>query len=84
MSPANCVFPRMQAACASRGIEFIPATELTAEISGIELHLLGYFLDPENPELLESMHSFQEGRQERGRSRQRRRPDCSGRSNWPD
>jgi len=57
--------PRMQAACASAGIEFIPATELTAEITRIELHMLGYFLDPESPVLLRQMQRFQEGRQQR-------------------
>jgi predicted metal-dependent phosphoesterase TrpH len=36
---------RMAAACASEGIEFIPASELTAELDGHELHLLGYYLD---------------------------------------
>ena len=39
----------MALACASEGIEFIPGTELTAEVDGIELHLLGYFLDTSNP-----------------------------------
>jgi 3',5'-nucleoside bisphosphate phosphatase len=56
---------RMKIACHGAGIEFIPATELTAEINGIELHLLGYFLDVENPKLLEQMTRFQAGRQER-------------------
>jgi predicted metal-dependent phosphoesterase TrpH len=56
---------RMGAACETHGIEFIPATELTAEVDGIELHMLGYFLDPECPPLLEAMHHFQNGRTER-------------------
>jgi predicted metal-dependent phosphoesterase TrpH len=56
---------RMRAACHASGIEFIPATELTAEIKGIELHMLGYFLDVENPKLLREMERFQAGRQER-------------------
>ena len=56
---------RMKAACDQEAIEFIPATELTAEINGIELHLLGYFIDVENGPLLEKMARFQEGRQER-------------------
>lgn len=56
---------RMKAACDERRIEFIPATELTAEINGIELHMLGYFLDVENRKLLGEMARFQEGRQER-------------------
>lgn len=56
---------RMQAACDALGIEFIPATELTAEIEGIELHLLGYFVDPAHAGLLEQMGRFQRSRQER-------------------
>jgi len=56
---------RMRAACEANRIEFIPASELTAEINGIELHMLGYFLDVENPRLLQEMHRFQEGRTER-------------------
>lgn len=56
---------RMRQACTGSNIEFIPASELTAEINGIELHMLGYFLDVENPRLLREMARFQEGRQER-------------------
>ena len=56
---------RMAAACRAAGIEFIPAAELTAEQNGIELHLLGYFLDPTNETLLTELAKFQEVRQER-------------------
>ncbi len=56
---------RMRTACESHKIEFIPATELTAEVNGIELHMLGYFLDVDSPKLLEEMKRFQEGRTER-------------------
>ena len=56
---------RMKAACEAAAIEFIPATELTCEVNGIELHMLGYFLDVENSNLLREMSRFQESRQER-------------------
>ncbi len=56
---------RMGAACQSRGIEFIPATELTTEWNDFELHLLGYFLDTSNELLLEKLKQFQEVRQNR-------------------
>jgi predicted metal-dependent phosphoesterase TrpH len=56
---------RAQAACAARGIEFIPGTELTAEWEGMEAHILGYFLDTANPELLAKMRRFQIARQGR-------------------
>jgi 3',5'-nucleoside bisphosphate phosphatase len=56
---------RMQAACEATSIEFIPATELTCEVAGIELHMLGYFLDVENAKLLKQMARFQTSRQDR-------------------
>lgn len=55
----------MAAACESLGIEFIPGTELTAEIKGIEVHLLGYFVDIHNTQLLKEIRDFQRVRQQR-------------------
>ena len=57
--------PRAAAAAAAAGIEFIPATELTAEHAGTELHLLGYDLDMANPALRDAMSRFQQVRQDR-------------------
>lgn len=57
--------PRMARACESLGIEFIAGTELTSEFEGNEVHLLGYFLDPENPKLLAEIKTFQAVRQNR-------------------
>lgn len=56
---------RLAAACKQRGIEFIPGTELTAEIRGSELHMIGYFIDVNQPELLVKMSHFQKVRQDR-------------------
>ena len=56
---------RTAAACRDAGIQFVPASELTAEQDGIELHLLGYFLDSENETLKEQLTKFQEVRQNR-------------------
>lgn len=56
---------RMAAACENFGIEFVSGTELTAEIDDIEIHLLGYFIDTKNPNLLREMVKFQQVRQER-------------------
>src|SRR3954471_7961143 len=56
---------RMAEACASEGIEFIPATELTAELDGNELHLLAYFVDTSDAKLLVELAKFQEVRQNR-------------------
>src|SRR4051794_5375515 len=51
---------RMGAACEAFGIEFIPASELTAELGEDEIHLLGYFLDTANPRLLKELAKFQQ------------------------
>ena len=53
------------AACAETGIDFIPGTELTAEQEGDELHILGYFLDTQDPSLLRQLARFQAVRQNR-------------------
>lgn len=57
--------PRMAVACAALGIEFVPGSELTAEMNGVELHLIGYFLDITHPRLLREMEKFQTVRQDR-------------------
>lgn len=60
---AGCA--RMAAECARLGIEFINATELTGEIDGVEVHILGYFLDPADEGFLASLVKFQHARQQR-------------------
>jgi predicted metal-dependent phosphoesterase TrpH len=62
-SVAGC--ERMAAACAAEGVEFIPGTELTAEMDGLELHLLGYFIHPRHKPLLAELDRFQEVRIQR-------------------
>lgn len=52
-------------ACERQGLEFIAGTELTAEVDGNELHLIGYLLDITNPRLLAETAQFQDVRQER-------------------
>lgn len=54
-------------ACAASGLDFVPGTELTCELEGCELHLLGYYLDTTHPRLLQEMAVFQRVRQERVR-----------------
>ncbi len=39
------------AACAARGIEFVPGIEITAVADGVDVHVLGYFLDADSPRL---------------------------------
>jgi predicted metal-dependent phosphoesterase TrpH len=56
---------RMAAACQAEVVEFVPGTELTTEHLGLELHLLGYLLDAQNPRLVEKLSSFQQVRGQR-------------------
>ncbi len=59
----GCV--RTALACDAAEMEFIPGTELTAEQDDNELHILGYFIDIQNPKLLTEMARFQTVRQNR-------------------
>jgi predicted metal-dependent phosphoesterase TrpH len=56
---------RAATACAAVKMEFIPGAELTAEHADTEVHILGYFLDPQNQLLLEKLARFQVDRQNR-------------------
>jgi 3',5'-nucleoside bisphosphate phosphatase len=56
---------RAAAACAAIKIEFIPGTELTAELNDTELHLLGFFFDTQNQKLLSKIARCQTVRQNR-------------------
>lgn len=56
---------RMSFACAAHGMEFIPGAELTADVDGKEVHILGYWLDAGSPRLVGELRRFQAARQER-------------------
>ena len=56
---------RMAAACTELGLEFIAGTELTAECEGVEVHILGYFLDAGHEPFLTALRHFQSVRQNR-------------------
>jgi hypothetical protein len=58
-------WPRLAQAGRARGVECIPGTELTAEVDGREMHLLGYFIDPAHRGLLQAMEQFQDVRRQR-------------------
>ena len=47
------------------GIAFIPGVELSSLHHGMEVHILGYGMDPKNPELLAALERFTQAR--RGR-----------------
>tara|TARA_B100000029_G_scaffold425712_1_gene434246 strand:+ start:4530 stop:5375 length:846 start_codon:yes stop_codon:yes gene_type:complete len=49
-------------ACNKRGIEFVNGTELSVDIEGNEMHLLGYFLDVNNKKLIKETSEYQQNR----------------------
>jgi 3',5'-nucleoside bisphosphate phosphatase len=57
--------PRAQAEGERIGIEVISGIEISAQWDNGILHILGYFVDLEDPQLLESLHFLQGGRNER-------------------
>ena len=56
------------------GVEIIPGVEISAEFSPEEMHILGYFVDPESPALLDTITWVQ-------RSRSNRNPEIARRFN---
>jgi 3',5'-nucleoside bisphosphate phosphatase len=56
-----------EVACGRAGLEFIPAVELTCELTDSELHLLAYGIETASPELLAALNRFQQVRQDRVR-----------------
>ncbi len=55
------IAPTMEAA-KQYGIEVIPAIELSSEINGNDVHMLGYLFDPENQELATRIKHMQNAR----------------------
>lgn len=49
----------------THGVEVIPGTELSATYKGMEIHILGYFIDHRRPKLLEALARFREARLQR-------------------
>lgn len=52
----------MAEACARHGLEFVPGVELSTEVDGRSVHLLGYWIDPENEALAQEMARLVEER----------------------
>lgn len=50
------------AEAAGLGVEIIPGIEVSCDIPGTEVHLLGFYLDYKNPEFQEKISTFREGR----------------------
>jgi predicted metal-dependent phosphoesterase TrpH len=58
--------PRARAA-ATGGIEVVPGIEISSALEGHDLHVLGYYIDPENEPLRARLIRFQQERRERAR-----------------
>ncbi len=52
----------MEAAKHFPGLRIIPGIELSADVPGDEVHVLGYFIDPGDAELQSELSRFREGR----------------------
>ncbi|MGB9664467.1 MAG: PHP domain-containing protein [Ignavibacteria bacterium] len=46
----------------AKGIQNIPGVEVSSEIDGQEIHILGYFIDTQNPDLKSYLQKFKEER----------------------
>ena len=55
------------AAAKPRGIEVIPAIELSADVPNNEIHMLGYFVDITDHEFQDTLAKFRDGRKDRAR-----------------
>lgn len=64
--------PPAQEAAEPLGLEVIPALELSTTLAGREVHLLGYFVDIDSPELLRRLRRIQWERRRRARRMVRR------------
>ncbi|MYC38960.1 MAG: PHP domain-containing protein [Chloroflexi bacterium] len=50
------------------GLRIIPGIELSADVPGDEVHVLGYFINPEDAELQAELVRFREGRVDRAKT----------------
>ena len=57
----------IEAARETPGLSLIPGIELSTDIPGAEIHLLGYFVDHENPEFQRTLQQLRDGREDRAR-----------------
>ena len=57
----------LEAASRYPGMTVIPGVELSTDVPGSEIHVLGYFVDHRDPQLQQVLEGFREGRVDRGR-----------------
>lgn len=56
---------RFMAACQARGIRGVPGVEISIELSGGTMHVLGYFVDHHDEPMLKGLARLRRGREER-------------------
>ncbi len=56
---------RFMSACEQKGIRGIPGVEISIELPGSTMHMLGYFIDHHNVRILEALTRMRRGREER-------------------
>ncbi len=44
------------------GVEVVPGTELSAQADGTDVHILGYFIDPNHPDLIACLETYRNAR----------------------
>ena len=64
-------------------LDIIPAIELSTDVPGSEIHILGYFVDTEDSEFQATLKRFREGRYDRGRTMVERLNDLGYDITWP-
>lgn len=65
----DCIdaYPAAQDLGAAQGIEVITGVELSSEIGGSDIHILGYFLDIHNPQLIAKLAELKKARHARAK-----------------
>lgn len=58
-------YPEVYRLCAAHGIEVIPGVELSTDVADREVHILAYFIDTTNPDLLNYLEFFRKERMKR-------------------
>lgn len=60
--------PELRQAAAGTGLEIVTGVELSASSEKSDLHILGYFIDDQDPKLLAALLEFRAGRRQRAES----------------
>lgn len=69
-------------AAETRGIEVIPAIEMSADVPNNEIHMLGYFVDTNDQQFQDTLAKFRAGRKDRAREMVERLNDLDIHITW--